>query len=267
VDYPQDSDCIRKGDIGLVICEQEWEGDYYWLVEWDGIDCGHDGVGRCGSTPPGTGWYVSESDLTVTECDDTDGDGVLDRNDNCVDAWNPDQLDYDGDGLGDACDADADGDGVADDVDNCLLLANPDQVDFDSDGLGDACDADADGDDVTDDVDNCLWLYNPDQEDFDGDGMGDACDEDDDNDGVLDTVDECPFTELGSLIDPQNGCSLAQLVPCDGPKGEDQPWKNHGKYVRSMKKASKHFARMDLISNKKRAKIVKDAARSKCGKK
>ncbi len=34
---------------------------------------------------------------------DADGDGVLDEVDNCPDAFNPDQLDSDGNGIGDAC--------------------------------------------------------------------------------------------------------------------------------------------------------------------
>lgn len=36
---------------------------------------------------------------------------------------------------------DADGDGVVDSLDNCRFVANPTQADFDGDGLGDACDA------------------------------------------------------------------------------------------------------------------------------
>lgn len=49
----------------------------------------------------------------------------------------------DGDEQGDACDPDDDGDGVADLQDNCPALANADQQDWDGDGLGDACQSDA----------------------------------------------------------------------------------------------------------------------------
>ncbi|MBA2493129.1 MAG: cadherin-like domain-containing protein [Acidobacteria bacterium] len=48
--------------------------------------------------------------------------------------------DTDGDGQGDVCDTDDDNDGVPDTADNCPLTFNPDQADFDLDGIGDTCD-------------------------------------------------------------------------------------------------------------------------------
>ena len=123
-----------------------------------------------------TGWVVvCETDVELSDgggnpCDtqggDTDNDGVCDDNDNCPNTPNANQVDSDGDGMGDVCDdtqcPDRDGDGTCDSQDNCPDIPNY-QFDVDADGVGDACD-------------NCKDTPNPDQADADGDGIGDACD-------------------------------------------------------------------------------------------
>jgi len=62
---------------------------------------------------------------------DTDGDGIPDEEDNCVDVPNEDQAEFDGDGVGDVCD-------------NCSERANPGQDDCDGDYCGNLCDCDYD---------------------------------------------------------------------------------------------------------------------------
>ncbi len=160
---------------------------------------------------------------------DSDGDTVRDALDNCVNSINPNQIDTDGDGIGDVCDDDDDGDGILDIEDNCPLIVNPLQEDFNQDGIGDFC-FDTDGDGVLDISDNCISIANPNQIDTDGDGLGDICDDDDDDDGVLDVNDNCPLIANsdqkdvnsngigdecdGPLAPCENG--LAGEYPCDG---------------------------------------------------
>ncbi|MFA5413148.1 MAG: thrombospondin type 3 repeat-containing protein [Patescibacteria group bacterium] len=160
-----------------------------------------------------TGLFVPEKD--------GDGDGVIDKNDNCPSMANSDQTDTDGDKIGNVCDSDddndgltdtkeqeigtnpldsdTDDDGILDGQDNCPKASNQNQADKDKDGVGDACDsvdnsvapapADTDHDGVPDSRDNCKTTANASQADNDKDGSGDACDADDDNDGLSD-VDE-----------------------------------------------------------------------------
>lgn len=70
---------------------------------------------------------------------DTDDDGIVDSDDNCVTVVNPDQIDIDNNGRGDTCD-DFDRDGVINATDNCPDDANRAQKDIDGDGIGDVCD-------------------------------------------------------------------------------------------------------------------------------
>ncbi|MEC7522052.1 MAG: thrombospondin type 3 repeat-containing protein [Myxococcota bacterium] len=89
----------------------------------------------------------------MSSADDMDGDGIMNASDNCPMVFNPirpldngAQADSDGDGMGDACDADPvdasdiDGDGTDNDTDNCPTTPNEDQADRDGDGIGDVCD-------------------------------------------------------------------------------------------------------------------------------
>jgi hypothetical protein len=79
---------------------------------------------------------------------DTDSDGVINALDHFpLDA--SEQLDTDGDNIGDAADTDDDGDGFADAVDAFPLDAS-EHVDTDWDGVGNEADTDDDGDSVLD---------------------------------------------------------------------------------------------------------------------
>jgi len=139
---------------------------------------------------------------------DSDGDGILDINDNCPGTSNADQADQDSDGFGDACDADLDGDGQNNGLDNCPDISNADQTDTDGDGIGDACDnsndSDTDSDGVPDVNDNCPADSNADQANQDGDGLGDVCDDDRDGDSVNNDVDNCPVNSNSDQADADN---------------------------------------------------------------
>ncbi|MGI0149732.1 MAG: DUF7450 family protein, partial [Thermoplasmata archaeon] len=59
----------------------------------------------------------------VEKSPDSDGDGVVDAEDNCVDVPNPGQVNADGDAFGDACDCDFDNNGICGFSDFNVFLA------------------------------------------------------------------------------------------------------------------------------------------------
>lgn len=154
---------------------------------------------------------------------DSDNDGINDLEDNCTGVKNPEQIDININGVGDACEFDSDNDGVPDEIDTCRNVANPLQLDDDKDGIWNLCD-------------NCMY-YNPNQKDTDNNNIWDICDakksylenndkdkdgiidfrdnckeisnplqEDSDNDGVWDSCDNCKLYKNSSQIDKnENG--------------------------------------------------------------
>ena len=211
-------------------------------------DTDHDGIGdACQAFVIGGG----DAPTSSTGVPDSDGDLIIDTEDNCPSVYNPkvawtdinggqhanSQKDSDLDGIGDECDLcrydrdnDIDGDGVCAwtgastpsalglnlvvgvDIDNCPYIFNPKVAHW----------VDIDGGDHYDS-----------QPDRDGDGIGDACDTDEDGDGFPDKTcaetdsgghciryralllaeggDNCPQTPNGNTL---GTCAAAQTV-CD----------------------------------------------------
>jgi len=157
---------------------------------------------------------------------DTDGDGIFDLSDGCINQQETFNQFQDEDGCPDIAPIpDTDGDGILDDVDECVSLAENFNGFQDSDGCPDELPPptqelivipDTDGDGVTDDIDLCITevgtvanLGCPEvviaEEPTE---MGNLL-EDDDGDGILNAIDSCP-NEFGTLLN--GGCPEVQII-------------------------------------------------------
>ncbi|MES2154047.1 MAG: thrombospondin type 3 repeat-containing protein [bacterium] len=112
----------------------------------DQADRDRDGIGDACEGPETAAAPVSPVAPGPVTPTDKDGDGIADIVDDCPGIPDPDQTDFDGDHIGDVCDADLDGDGVPQSGglpgsfhDDCPLTPNPDQRDDGGLGIGNAC--------------------------------------------------------------------------------------------------------------------------------
>ena len=186
------------------------------------------------------GHLITSLSYTELPPTDADGDGVTDDIDNC-DLYNPDQLDCNGNGVGDVCDIaystsdDCDANGVPDECQpDCNLngiadacdLTSGSSFDCDQNGVPDECQPDCDGDGWIDPCDS--------NGDCDGDGIPDNCETDCNTNGLPDDCevdwgfaqdcnsngipDECDIAD-GSAADC-NGNDVPDT--CDIAAGEEE---------------------------------------------
>ena len=86
-----------------------------------------------------------------------------------------------------------------------------------------------------------------------------------DRDMVPDEVDICLETPINEIHNPESGCSITQLCPCEGPSGTTKSWANHMGFQSCTVNAAKDFFKSGLISYTEKEEIVSNVANSQCG--
>jgi len=79
-----------------------------------------------------------------------------------------------------------------------------------------------------------------------------------DHDGVPDGADDCLDTPAGEPVD-SHGCSIDQLVPCDGG------WKDHGQYVKKFHDVAEEFLKRGYVNQAQFSTLLNRATHSQCG--
>ncbi|PCE62595.1 PQQ-dependent sugar dehydrogenase [Sediminicola luteus] len=203
-----------NGDYNLGNVDQSDQGTYTFTLSDQGCeatliltinnvsqDSDGDGVidanDQCPNTPPNT--QVDQNGCPIEN--DADGDGVIDANDQCPNTPPNTQVDQNGCPV----ENDADGDGVIDADDQCPNTPPNTQVDQN----GCPVENDADDDGVIDADDQCP--NTPPNTQVDQNGC--PITNDSDGDGIIDSIDKCPNTQPDSIVD-EEGCPIA-LLPTD----------------------------------------------------
>ncbi len=106
---PADCNCTGAGDIPEMYgCCEGLSAVSNSMPDPDNpgtcLDMDHEVCLSCGDGVCGVGENICNSPADCN-CTDTDGDGVCDDTDNCINISNPNQNDTDGDGIGDACES------------------------------------------------------------------------------------------------------------------------------------------------------------------